>query len=263
MLRFSRPRLITFDDPAYRAHVEEMLLQRANQRALQPPSQRDLFGGEAEEVIRAALGKRWSLSPRRILDYNERRGQHWYRKFRELDAVVEGERRVHIVEIKASRTARALHRAMAQLRDSSDILRLLFRTVATTLVFVDTGTITAAERDAFMLQADAPEQPPQTLAEAIAAYPSMRQVPTLADLGAFPQAPELVVLHGDDVVALAGERPLSLQWDEEQDANDERLLLAPSEGNIPLYTSGAVDDENASSFAAALQKAVQRSNKRR
>ncbi len=263
MMRFSRPRLITFDDPAYRAHVEEMLLQRANQRALQPPSQRDLFGGEAEDVLRAMLEERFTLSPRRILDYHERRGQRQYRKFRELDAVVEDERRVHAFEIKASRTARALHRAMAQLRDTSEILEPLFRTVATTLIFVDTGVISGADRDALMLQPDAPEQPPQTLDEAIAEYPALQRVASLHELSAFPATPEVVVLKVDDVVALAGDRALSLRWDEEaEDAVNEERVAAPSNPVAPLYTSGGNSDED-NPFAAAMRKAAQHSKKRR
>jgi len=256
--------LITFDDPAYRAHVEEMLLQRANQRALQPPSQRDLFGREAEDVLRTALSARFTLSPRRILDYHERRGQRTYRKFRELDALVEDQQCVQVFEIKASRTARAIHRAMAQLRDSSEILQPLFRTVATTLIFVDTGVITAAERAALMREADAPEQPPQTLDEAIAQYAALQRMPSLAVLSAFPKAPELVVLGVDDVVALAGEQALSLRWDEEEDqANDAELPAAPAEPSAPLYMSGADDGEQDNPFAAALRKAAQQPKKQR
>ncbi len=263
MTRFSRPRLITFDDPAYRAHVDEMLLQRANQRALQPPSQRDLFGGEAEDVLRAALVERFTLSPRRILDYHERRGQRLYRKFRELDAVVEAQQQVQVFEIKASRTARALHRAMKQLRDSSESLQPLFRTVSTTLIFVDTGVITAAERDALMLAEDAPEQPPQTLGEAIGEYAALRRVASLAELSAFPTTPEVVVLHVEDVVALAGDRALSLQWNEAEQASDDEHSPALAEPAEPLYTSGddAVEDDNP--FAAALRKAALQPKKRR
>ncbi len=260
MTRFSRPRLITFDDPAYRAHVEEMMLQRANQRALQPPRQRDLFGGEVEELLRGAVGERFTLSPRRILDYNERRGQHWYRKFRELDALVEDQQRVQVFEIKASRTARALHRAMTQLRDTSTILEPLFRTIATTLVFVDTGVITGAQRDALMLEPNAPERAPQTLAEAIGEYPALQRVPSLAQISAFPTMPELVVLQVEDVVALAGAQPLSLRWDEEDGDVDEADATPPT-APTPLYTSGDADEENP--FAAALRNAVQQPKKRR
>lgn len=260
MIRFSRPRLITFDDPAYRAHVEEMMLQRANQRALQPPSQRDLFGGEAEELLRTALGERFTLSPRRILDYNERRGQRMYRKFRELDALVEEQQRVQVFEIKASRTARALHRAMAQLRDISAILEPLFRSVSTTLVFVDTGVITSAERDALLLEPDAPERAPQTLADAIGEYPALRRVPSLAQISAFPTVPELVVLPIEDVVSLAGVQPLSLRWDEDENDGEDDADAAPPAAATPLYTSGDVDNDNP--FAAALRNATKQPKKR-
>ena len=260
MTRFSHPRLITFDDPAYRAHVEEMMLQRANQRALQPPGQRDLFGGEAEELLRTALAEHFTLSPRRILDYNERRGQRMYRKFRELDALVEDQQRVQVFEIKASCTARALHRAMAQLRDISAILEPLFRTVATTLVFVDTGVITRTERDALMLESNTPERLPQTLAEAIDDYPALQRVPSLAQIGAFPAMPELVVLQVKDVVALASAQPLSLRWDEDDDDQDE-VDATPPAAPPPVYTSGDADEENP--FAAALRNATAQPKKRR
>ncbi len=216
MLRFSRPRLVTLDDHAYRKHVEEMLLQRANQRALRLPSQRDLFGSEAEELLRAALATRFPLSPRRILEYHERIGQRWHRKYRELDALVIEDRRAHVFEIKASRRAGALHRAMQQMRDSRAILGLAFPTVAGTLILVDTGVITGAERDILMSAPDAPEQAPQTLAEVIAAYPSLQQAASLDVLHTFPTDIELLVLSVDDVVALAQGAPLSLAWEEEE-----------------------------------------------
>ena len=50
-MRFVRARLTTFDDPHYRAFVEQMTLARENQRAIRPPRQRDLFGGEAEQLL--------------------------------------------------------------------------------------------------------------------------------------------------------------------------------------------------------------------
>ena len=104
MNRFNRPRLINFEDPAYQRHVAEMKLQRANQRAIRPPTQRDLFGGESEAIIRDAIGAHIAQSDRRIVEYEERKGRNWQRKFRELDGVaVDGNARIHVFEIKASR----------------------------------------------------------------------------------------------------------------------------------------------------------------
>jgi hypothetical protein len=255
MVRFNRPRLITFEDPAYRQHVEQMLLQRANQRALRPPSHRDLFGGEAEELLRAALATRFDLAPRRILEYEERIGQRWQRKYRELDAVIVEDRRVHVFEIKASRRAGALHRAMRQVRDTLSILKLAHLTPSATILFVDTGVLTAAERDSLAASPDAPEPLPQTLQEAIAAYDNLRQVATLDALSSFPSEVELLVLGVDDIVAMAHGAPLSLAWEE----ND--LEAGVAEGTPistePIYsTSSADDQEDESPFAAALRKAA-------
>ncbi len=252
MIRFNRPRLITFDDPAYRQHVELMLLQRANQRAMRPSSQRDLFGGEVEELLRAALAARFELSPRRILEYEERIGQRWRRKYRELDAVVIEERRVHVFEVKASRTAGALHRAMRQLRDTLAILELAFRAPSATIIFVDTGVISAAEQAALMMAPDAPEQMPQTLDEAIARYPDLQQVTTLDALSAFPTRIELLVLQVDDIVELANGAPLSLAWDEDEHESDEAGPAPEATG--PLYSSSD-DADGESAFAAALRRA--------
>lgn len=255
MVRFNRPRLITFDDPSYRRHVEQMLLQRANQRALRPPSQRDLFGGEAEELLRAALAARFDLSPRRILEYEERIGQRWQRKYRELDAVIVENRRIHVFEIKASRRAGALHRAMRQVRDTLEILKLAHLIPSATILFVDTGVLTVAERDALAPSSDAPEPLPQTLDEAIATYDNIRRVATLDALGSFPSQGELLVLGVDDIVALANGVPLSLAW--EADELEVDVAEDTPVSTEPMYsTSSADDQEDESPFAAAFRRAA-------
>lgn len=255
MKRFDRPRLVTFDDPAYQQHVAQQMLQRANQRATRPPAQRDLFGGEAETLLRAALAERFELSERRILEYEERKGRAWQRKYRELDAlVVEGQARVHVFEIKASRRPGALHRALRQLRDTRAILELAFRAVSTSVLVVDTGMLTeagqaelAAERAA---QGLATDRLPQTLAEAIAEHEDVRQVADLAALSAFPAATELVVLSVDDIIALAAGAPLSLDWEaDEIEPEDE-----PEPPPTAVYSTP--DEEEESPLAAALRKAA-------
>jgi hypothetical protein len=252
MKRFNRPRLITQDDPAYQRHVAQMMLQRANQRAIQPPSQRDLFGGEVETVLRNALATRFTLSERRILEYEERSGRSWQRKYRELDAVVlEGQARIQVFEIKASRRAGALHRALRQLRDTRAILDLAFPAVSVSVLLVDTGIMTEAERAELAAAPDAPERLPQTLDLAVAEYPDLRRVLSLADLQPFPAVMELVVLSIDDLIELAGEMPLSLNWDEEEGAAVAPPEPAPEE---PLYSTSD-DEEPESPFAAAFRKA--------
>lgn len=248
MQRFLRPRLITFDDPAYQRHVEQMKLQRANQRAIRPPTQRDLFGGEVEQVLREALAARFPLSDRRILEYEERIGRGVTRKYRELDAlIVDGQARVHVFEIKASRRAGALHRALRQLRDTQAILRLAFRAVGATVLFVDTGTLSAEEQAEIAAAEDAPERLPQTLAQAIAEHSELHQVEGLPDLSSFPAAIELLVLEVEDVIALAGGQPLSLNWDE--DEVDQEVPPPP----VLFYSTPDDDEDNP--FAAALRKA--------
>jgi hypothetical protein len=228
-----------------------MQLQRANQRATRPPAQRDLFGGEAEQLLRAALAQRFELSDRRILEYEERKGRNWQRKYRELDAlVVEGQTRVHVFEIKASRRTGALHRALRQLRDTRSILELAFRTVSATVLLVDTGLLTAEEQAAIAAEEDAPERLPQTLADALAEHPEVRQVETIGALQPFPDAIELVVLSVDEIIALANGAPLSLDW--EADEEDEPAE-PPAPSGEPLYST---EDEAESPFAAALRKAA-------
>lgn len=258
MNRFGRPRVIGFDDPAYVRYVEMMKLQRANQRAIRPPSQRDLFGGEAESLLREALVRRFDLSDRRIVEYEERIGRAAHRKYRELDAlVIDGRARAHVFEFKASRRAGALHRALRQLRDTIAILKLAVSAVSATVIFVDTGTLTAAEQQAIAAEPDAPERLPQTLADAIAEHPEVVQRASIDALSAFPASIELLVLSVDQIVALAGERPLSLDW--EADEIDEEPPAQPPAG--PLYsTPDEPDDDNP--FAAALRRAEQRGKKR-
>lgn len=252
MSRFYRPRLITQDDPAYQKHVAQMMLQRANQRAIKPPSQRDLFGGEVETVLRSALSERFSLSDRRIVEYEERIGRGLQRKYRELDAVIlEGQSRIHVFEIKASRRTGSIHRALRQLRDTRSILSLAFASVSTTVLLVDTGIITEAERDDLAAVPDAPDRLPQTLAEAIAEHEEVRRVASLAELQPFPASIELVVLSLDDLISLAGDMPLSLDWDE-----DEPIEDAPPPSDEPLYSSPE-DEEAENPFAAAFRKANQ------
>lgn len=258
MIRFNRPRLITADDPAYQAHVAQMLLQRANQRAIRPPSQRDLFGGEAEAILRQQLADQFALSDRRFLEYEERIGRTWQRKYRELDAIViDGQRRAHVFEIKASRRAGAIHRALQQLRDTQSILRLALPLVSASVLLVDTGMITARERGQWIAEQEAAgvavDRWPQTLDEAIAAHAEAQRIGSIAELRAFPDAVEIVVLSVDQIVQLAGDAPLSLDWDADEAEVDPPPAPRPA---TPRYSTPDEDDENP--FAAALRRAHDR-----
>lgn len=141
MKRFARPRVVAFDDPAYLRHVAQMKLERANNRPVRPPAQRDLFGGEAEAVVRRRLADRFELDERRILEYDERIGPSMLRKYRELDALsVDAPTAVQVWEIKAGRRPGSLHRALRQLRETKAILLSAFRSIRCGIVFVDIGT---------------------------------------------------------------------------------------------------------------------------
>ena len=111
--RCSRPRLIDTSDPHYRAFMRQIMLTRANQRASRPPSARDLFGGEVETALRGWLEERLMLSPKRIVEYVEQRGNSAVKKYRELDGVVIADpKTAHVFEMKASRRAGSIRRAM-------------------------------------------------------------------------------------------------------------------------------------------------------
>jgi len=253
MSRFNRPRLVTEDDPAYQRHVAQMVLQRANQRAIRPPSRRDIFGGEVETLLRAALAARFGLSERRILEYEQQIGRSWQRKYRELDAlVIDGQTRVHVFEIKASRRAGALHRALRQLADTQAILKLAFHTVSTTILLVDTGIITSDERNQLAMEDDTLERLPQTLDEAVTAHPEVQRVTTLDELRLYGPQVELLVLSVDDLIALADGAPLTLDWE----VDDEEIPDVPPPTTTPLYSTP--DDEDDNPFAAAFRKAGKR-----
>jgi hypothetical protein len=254
--RYARPRLITAEDKRYRAFVERFILERQNQRAMRPPRQRDIFGGQAEQVLRGWLAAQLPLSDRRILEYEERRSRSAVTKYRELDALVlEDNRSASVFEIKASRSAGSLRRALGQLRETREILRLLYPLVYATVLLVDTGIPDAAALAALMAAPDAPARPPQTLDEVLADLPELHLIPTLEARSRDREGVDLLRFGLDDIIALAGAENLALDWEaDEQD---------PEQGDEPqrsttetLYASS--DDEQAeeeSPLAAALRKA--------
>ncbi len=259
--RYARPRLITSDDKRYREYVEHYTLQRQNNRAMRPPRQRDIFGGQAEEVLRAWLAAQISLSEARILGYEEIRGRRASHRYRELDAVAVLDRRtIHIFEIKASRTAGAVRKAYAQLNETRAILRLLYATVYTTIFLVDTGIPTNAEIDALMASADAPRFAPESLLDVQAALADLHLITHLADSPQDNDGVDLLYFSVDDIIALAGADNLALDWDADE-ASDEEPFVAPQPSLA--YTTDAADpgadaqptDTDDSPLAAALRRA--------
>lgn len=180
MITYGRPRLITEDDKYYRAYVESFKLQRKNQKAMRPPRQRDLFGAEAETALRAWLGERLELDQRRILAYEERRNRRGVIKYRELDALHLADRSAWVFEIKASRTASALRRAVGQLQETRAILKLLYPTVRVTILLVDTGIPASVEEvEALMASDRPPPRRPELLSEVTTAVPELRLIESL------------------------------------------------------------------------------------
>jgi hypothetical protein len=258
MATYGRPRLITADDKHYRAYVAGFALQRKNQKAIRPPRNRDLFGGEAEAALRTWLGERVELDDRRILEYEERRNKRGFIKYRELDALTIEGRAAWVFEIKASRTASALRRAVGQLQETRAILSLLYPQVRITILLVDTGIPASAEEvDALMASDRPPSRRPELLSEVCEAVPELRLIDSL-DVAPDPNTIDVLRFGVSDIIAIAGAENLHLDWaadDEEPEEPAEprpaSSLYATSGADEPADDSG--DDDNP--LAAALRKA--------
>lgn len=257
-MRYARPRLITADDQRYRAFVAQFVLQRQNQRAMRPPRQRDIFGGQAEAALRDWLADQLPLTERRILEYEERRGKRASTKYRELDALVLGDRNAWVFEIKASRTAGSLRRAAGQLQETRAILRLLYPSVFTTILLVDTGIPTADEVAALMAGPEAPQTPPPTLDEVLAAQPDIHPVESIAACRQDDQRVDLLRFSVDDIIALAGAENLALDWEADEAIAD---TPPPPPDSGPVYsTEESAGDADESPLAAALRRAGLKDN---
>lgn len=252
-MRYARLRLITSDDKHYRAYVAQFVLQRQNQRAMRPPRQRDIFGGQAEAALRDWLAGQLTLSDRRILEYEERRGKRANIKYRELDALVLGDQReAWVFEIKASRTASSLRRAVGQLQETRAILHLLYPTVQATVLLVNTGIPTAEDVAELMAGPEPPAVPPPTLDEVVTALPEVRRIGSLDERSLDGTAVDLLCFNVDDIIALVGAEQLALDWEADEEIED--VSLPPADSG-PVYST---DDENEaaeSPLAAALRRA--------
>ncbi len=250
---YARARLTTEDDRRYRAYVEQFLLQRKNQKAIRPPRQRELFGGQAEAALRDWLATQLTLDERRILEYEERRNRTAQVKYRELDALAIVDGVAWVFEIKASRTASALRRAVAQLNETRQILRLLFHRVGVTILLVDTGIpADAAAVDALMNSEQPPPRRPETLAEVLAALPQLQMIPDLSARSSADEHVNLILFSVDDIIALAGAEHLALNWEEDDLFDEADSEPAPE---TSLFASSGDDDDDDNPLAAALRKA--------
>jgi hypothetical protein len=248
--RFSRPRLIDADDPHYQAFMRQIMLTRANQRGTRPPRARDLFGGEVEAALRAWLADRVTLSPKRIVEYVEQRGNSAVKKYRELDGVVlVDSQTVHVYEMKASHRAGSVRRAAQQLRDTRAILHLMFKRVYATIMLVDTGIPTPEDVALIMDAPDAPEYPPQTLDDVLAKLPDIQRIPSVTEHAPDPAITSLLLFTVPDIVAMAGAENLHLDW--EEDDEDEEPPLRPT----VLYST-ADEDGDDNPLAQALRRAM-------
>jgi hypothetical protein len=256
MITYGRPRLITEDDKYYRAYVESFKLQRKNQKAMRPPRQRDLFGAEAETALRAWLGERLELDQRRILAYEERRNKRGVIKYRELDALHLADRSAWVFEIKASRTASALRRAVGQLQETRAILKLLYPTVRVTILLVDTGIPTSVEEiEALMASDRPPPRRPELLSEVTTAVPELRLIESLE---VEPDAERIDVLRFgvEDIIAIAGAENLSLDWEADDEEPEEPAEAQPASSLYATSAEEAADqDDDDNPLAAALRKA--------
>ncbi|MCX7792147.1 MAG: hypothetical protein N2378_16050 [Chloroflexaceae bacterium] len=256
MITYGRPRLITEDDKYYRAYVESFKLQRKNQKAMRPPRQRDLFGAEAEAALRAWLAERLELDERRILAYEERRNKRGVIKYRELDALHLAERSAWVFEIKASRTASALRRAVGQLQETRAILKLLYPTVRATILLVDTGIPASVEEVAALMASDRPPpRRPELLSEVTSAVPELRLVESLE---VEPDAERIDVLRFgvEDIIAIAGAENLSLDWEADDEEPEEPDEPRPASSLYATSDAGETDqDDDDNPLAAALRKA--------
>lgn len=263
--RFSRPRLIDFNDRLYREHVARIMMTKDNQRPTRAPRARELFGGESEEALRQWLSERYALSDRRLIEYLEHKGRSAVKKYRELDAVAIDGTSVHIFEIKASEKASSLRRAARQLRESRELLQMLFRKVVPTILLVDTGIPKTAEDIAEIMQAeDAPFEPPPTLDDMLALLPDVQPVNSLDEQPVSTNTIRLLQFKVEDIIAIAGEEHLHLDWDEdENEFEDDEPGDEEPEASAPAEHADGDEDADGGAFAEAMRKAMEQNKKRR
>jgi hypothetical protein len=252
-ITYSRPRLTTSADKRYRSYVEHYLLQRKNQRPMRPPYQRDIFGGQAEQALRGWLSHYLSLSDLRILEYEERRGKRASVKYRELDALaIHDKQTISVFEIKASRAANSLHRAASQLQETRSILRLLYKYISLTILFVDTGIPAPEEIAALMASPEHPRIPPRTLSETLE---EMTEIATITALDARSDQHGIIncmFFTVDDIIALVGEDQLALDWSE-----DDEMVISQPNPTTTIYVT-TEDNETEEAQGGALAEALRR-----
>ncbi len=234
--------MIGFDDEDYQRYIAPFTLAREGWKP-GAMSARSKFGQEVEEVVRAWLGERTNLLPERVLQYTEWGGGRVARNYRELDAVEERPEGLFFYEVKASRNAGSLRRAIAQVRKTSRILSTIYKKVAGLIFFVYT--------DAEVL----PE-----LQEVIEEAEGVSFLPSFEDRLALSDPIGVLFLSVDDIVTIAGQRDLTLEWVDEE---GEELEIEPEEEDWAedwqAYQSQVEEEEEEmGSLGAALLAAMSR-----
>lgn len=256
-MRYLRVRIHEQNDPRYRAYLSSILLGRNNHKPTRPASNRSIFGGEAEVLLRQWLTQFYPLSERRFVEYDERSGRHIVRKYREIDAVYEyAPRHVHIFEIKATSQVRSINRGLRQLNDTTTILQTIMGTIHSTILVVDTGIITPTTVAQVMAEPDAPAFAPVTIDDFVRNHPHTPMI-TPAQFAIQPATTQIVRFEIADIIALAGERAetLHLDWSDELEDDDEPAEPPPS---TTYHSHDQSDSTDESPLAAAMRRALER-----
>lgn len=206
--KFSNVKLIDFDDEDYQRYIAPFLIARESWKP-GPMSARSRFGYEVEEVIRAWLAEHTTLIPERVLQYTEWGHGRQARNYRELDAVEKRPDGLFFYEVKASRSAHSLRRGIAQVKKTGHILSTAFKGVKGFIFFICTDEEVLPELQEVIEEA-----------EDVSLLTSFEERETL------PEPVGALVLSVADIVAIADEDALTLEWEDEE---GEELEIEPEE----------------------------------
>ncbi len=237
--KFSNVKLIDFDDEGYQRYVAPFLLARKRWKP-GAISARSRFGYEVEEVIRVWLAEHTTLVPERVLQYTEWGHGRQARNYRELDAVEQRPDGLFFYEIKASRSAQSLRRGIAQVKKTGHILSTAFKGVKGFIFFVCTDAEVLPELQVVIEET-----------EGVSLLASFQERET------WPEPVGVLVLSVADIVAIAGEEALTLEWEDEE---GEELEIEPEEEewveDWRTYQA-QVEEEEVGALGAALLAALE------
>jgi hypothetical protein len=168
-------------------------------------------------------------------------------------AGLEDKRSIRVFEIKASRVARSLRRAVAQLQETRQIIRLLYPLVTTTILLVDTGIPTTEEVEELMQSEEAPETPPETLTTILERMESVHPITCLDEQVHDGTTINVLTFGVDRIIELAGAENLALDW-----ADDDEEEEPPPPDPGPVYSSSDDDDEAGGDDGGSLAEALRR-----